>query len=97
MVCNKKILRLKLGKSLTKTVLFDSIIVPEASRLGCDCESLEDVVDDDSCKMSSNISIYSIALLKISTFGSLCSGLVQVLRFNFSNASFTLKTVSKLS
>ena len=43
----------------------------------------------DPCKRSSKVSMYSMALRKISTFGSRCSGLLHVRRFNFSNASLT--------
>lgn len=51
-------------------------------------EELEDAeVDPWSC--ISSCSMYSMALRKISTLGSLCSGLEQVRCFSFSKASLT--------
>lgn len=47
----------------------------------------------DPCNTSSKYSIYSMALLNISTLGNLCPGLLHVRRFNNSNASFTCATM----
>ncbi len=58
-------------------------------------EEFEDA-DVDPCSIISSCSMYSMALRKISTLGSLCSGLEQVRCFSFSKASLTCIRISIL-
>lgn len=58
-------------------------------------EELEDA-DVDPCSIISSCSMYSMALRKISTLGSLCSGLEHVRCLSFSKASLTCMRTNTL-